>query len=535
MSSQRYEQEDELRQDDRRARRLHQVSVCQDNEQDLAPYLPPDNVIEKSKTWFEDLYDGDKDLKRYFETNALSRDGLRHIAELIDYQPENTEDLEVSDLYVNVLKQVVMTGPPHDLYGSAVEGFHRITAEVISLLRSTIDQTEGIIKPDTISVRDFLSVQMDVGSNLEDNLPKTLKDAYFQSQELPVMKPMMVKVYYAKQAGLDSTDAAKYVIGASKAISDSKKLSVTRCPFAQVGKVLSDTLFNMTDDAMSFRANFEDKEYPTYTPQPTTQVNQLLEQNSSNGDTSKFAKKTYPYSDFLDDPTYQAFVKDPLSVSNMNDAIELLRMVPLEDMYHVRGREEFLIKDDVKSGERMKPTFMKFPFYASFESMSRDIGPELTKKSHMNPYIANNMILAPIVYTILYAANEGVPVNDCLADEKRKKEIHYWLRFHNNFSHRSNILELHAAHGVIYKLDTTTSPTTLADNSTSVLGATHMIVNIFMSVMALATENSLEHCWDDRKDALNRAGQLIKNSFNRIGTTVAGRNVSDMLKLFSKF
>jgi hypothetical protein len=538
MSSQYYSQGEGLQQGDKRARRLHQVSVCQDNEQELAPYLPPDSVITKSSTWFKDLCDrpGKKGMRKYFETNALERKGLEQIASLIGLKSDDLKAQAVEDLYVEVLKEVVRNGPPYDLYGSAVEGFHRITAEVISLLRSTIDQTEGIVRPNTLSVKDFLSVQMDIGSNLEGiNLQKILKDAYFGSQVLPVMRPMTAKVYYAKVDGLDSAEVVKYVIAASKAISDSKKLSVTRCPFAQVGNFLSNTLLNMTEEQMLFRANFEKQVYPTHPPQTAQQVTKELEKCYGDAEGHGMAKEAYPYSDFLDTRVYQAFIDDPLSVSKMNNAINLLKMKPLEDSYHVRGEEVTRLKASLKTGVVKTPDKLTFPFYASFTSMSYDVGTQLTKKSQMNPYIANNMILAPIVYTILYAANEGIPVNDCLNDEKRNKEIHYWLRFHNNFSHRSNILNLNQAYEVIYKIDSTTTPTTLADNSTYVLGATHMIVNIFMAVMALATEKTLGKPWEVRKQALMDAGHLIRNSFNRIGTTIAGRNVLDMLKLLSKY
>lgn len=497
----------------------------------MAPYVPPDDIIKKGD-WFEKFCNAT--FEKYLATDATTKKGLQHVAKANQIN-DLDENLDAGDMYTALLKKIAEAGAYKNFYMSALEGYHRVTGLTHALVRSSIDQGSGLVKPDTISVKNFLSVQLGVKNKIDDkNLQDKMRDAFFgKNQALPVMNPFTTKVYYASKQRLTAKTTMPYVIRVSRAIAEGKKQSVTKCPFAMIGNLLADTLESITDDQMTFRAKFDDITYPTYPPHKLAKVQKTLASVYGDDFGNGMAEDAYPYCDLLDHEVYQRFLKDPLSDETKAAVIKLLERDVIPDAYHLRPPEAVDLKKRLVAETVKAPSKLSFPFYPSFPAMSHDVEEWFDYRSYMNPYVANNMILGPIIYTILYAAIENRPVHECLKDEKLKAEIHYWLRFHNNFSHKSTVLEIHMAYDLIYKIGGNT-PLTLSDNCAMILGATHMIVNMFNSVLCCTTEKALCNSWDVRKKSLTEASHILRNSFNRIGTTVAGREVPDVVKLLGK-
>lgn len=533
---------------------LHLVAVSQEDKPIMASYVPQGTILrykKEKKKWYDVLCE--EDLKDYMKLDATKLDNLKKICEMNDI---SYKDLDLGDrgehvdnVYYQVLLAVAKKGAYKDFYTASMEGYHRVTGLVHAILRSTIDQTSGIVVPDSIKVKDFLAVQLKVDSSVNDaKLRSRMKNAFFQQASLPVMETFTTTMYFPKDTGYDVKETASHIIRASRAIAEQKKSSVTKCPFAQIGNLLAKYIGKISDEGMIFRADFSDTDYPTHPPQNSKQVTDAINAVYHDVDGHDMCKKAYDYCDLLDHKDYQHFLDNPLSDKNISEVTKLLQRDPLVDRVEINGGgdesdEEYLfhiedditdqLNTDIKQKKVSPPSKISFPFYPSFDSMSTDIGPDLEKKSKLNPYIANNMILGPMIYTILYAALKNAPVADILGDEKRRKEIHYWLRFHNNMSHKRNVLSTHMAYEIIYKIGSTANtPGTLMDDGAAILGCTHMIVNVFMAVLSCATESSLHKGTEaDRKKALKDAADMIRDAFNRIGTTEAGREVSDVIKL----
>lgn len=514
---------------------LHNVAIHQSKNGDMAPYVPPDNIIEKDPKWLDTLCD--ESFTEYLSTDATTKRGLMFLARTMDIKINSY--MSASDMYIALLNEVVERGAYKNFYMSAIDGYHRVTGLIHSLLRSAIDLENGLVIPDTISVKNFLSVQIDVKNRISDKcLQDKMKESYFGyfgHEQLPVMKPFSIKVYYAKKPRLKVETIAKCLMRISRSISESNVLTVTKCPFVTIGNLLTKTIQDMTEEQMTFRAKFDDVNYPTLFSQKIQKVQNTLREVYGDSEDYGLAKKAYNYCDLLDSEVYQRFLCNPLSDETRYDVIRLLERDVSRYDYHVRLSGLHVLQKRIANGTIKRPSKITFPFYPSFYAMSYDVGREFGSGSYLNPYTANNMILGPIIYTILYAAKECKPVDEIINDEKRKKELHYWLRFHNNFSHKGTVLDIHRAYDVVYKIESTKTPQTLADDEVNVLGATHMIVNMFMSVLACATEHTLDKDWVFRKKSLTNASLLLRNTFNRIGTTLAGRKVNNVITMLGEF
>lgn len=525
--------------------RLHRVSVKQHNNEEIAPLLPKDSTIEDNEKWFDTLLGGpysnkankkskktSPNLRKVLQFDAFKKEGLKELCSACGI--EEPEDLPAKDMYIKVLKEVIQRGTFQNVQFSAIEGFHRMAALVITLLRSSIDKNEGIITPDSLQVEQIKnSLRIDDSRKLisDEDLRTAYTDAFFDEKRDPILaaEPFTVKIHYANKPKLRASDVELYLKRVSRAISDNKKESVTRCPFNNVGDILADFMMNVDENAVTYRADFSGPEYlyPTHAPHKTSQVEKAIN-DSQHEPTGKIhgyntMKKVYEYNGkILDNPVYKDFIENPLSEENFSKVKTLI--TPKCFVPHDKVQEESNI-----------PENLSFPFYPSFKSMSEDVGKEFGNRSRLNPYIANNLIMAPMVYTILYAAKQKKSVQDVLSDDRRKKSLHYFLRFHINASHKPSVLEIHGAYEHIYKLNQSQMPRYISDPDTVVLGATQLILTMYMAVLAINTEPSSSIPWTERRKSLQEASTCFRNAFSLIGTTAAGRDIDGMLSLFGKF
>ena len=110
-------------------------------------------------------------------------------------------------MYIKVLKEVIQRGTFQNVQFSAIEGFHRMAALVITLLRSSIDKNEGIITPDSLEVEQIKnSLRIDDSRKLisDEDLRTAYTDAFFDEKRDPILaaEPFTVKIYYANKPKL---------------------------------------------------------------------------------------------------------------------------------------------------------------------------------------------------------------------------------------------------------------------------------------------------------------------------------------------
>lgn len=479
-----------------------------------------------SETGFKEWAASEKG-KEYLNIDAFSKEGLRKVAAFNDIT-ETDWDLEPQVIYKNLLMAVLKKGPFGGWYISPIEGYHRFVGSAISVLCGPIDLTTGILTPHKLTSKHFKDVG--VGEKRihisEEDFRNLIFDSVFERnvKEDPV-SPLF---RYYKEIGMNAGEMAYHHRVCSQAISTGKRGSVTRCCWADLGSMMANIIASITIEQASCRADFSETVNPTYNLTSKVHVGETMSQE-------------FPMCNLLEADVYVKYLQSPFSQETYEAAKNHLRFKRYDDKYHFDckfGNEGTLgrCKDDyqdfIKAGEL--PEDIGFPFIGSYLSLAEDIGDNFAMKSRLTPDTVNGAILAPRIISRLFCEMSELSQTDALAHPERLELIRFYLTFYNNSNHSLAMLHLHDAWSTYLKKG---QGKTICDGDggACIIGCTFYIISIFNAAISVGIEETYGQGWKVRKEKLSDIATLFQTAFSSIGTSKAGRNVEDVMRILCEY
>lgn len=491
----------------------------------IAPFVPKDDEITES--WFYDLWvdDGYCD---YMNINAFTKEGMQLVAEMNDITLDDDffKKGSLQDQYIALAFLVHKKGNFKNAHSAMIEGMHRESAWVHALFAARFDP-DGIIVPNTLTVQDYKEAGFDVvNENLSDDVfQKKIRERFFDGNDTNV-NTITLKIFYANQKGLDCSFLSDAFRRVSKLHSDSKKDSNTICPWQTLGVRAEQFVNGFIYDNIVYRPNFKRFTYPKH----VFETDQNVEDRQSTYGVSKedAVKVMYPSCDILETTEFENYVGNPYSKACEEAVLKLLETTPIDGAHHIiQNRDEIEGLETNQSA----PKKLSYPFLPSYISMAQDTGKKFDHEAIMNPMMANNLVHFPFVFTVLWEAVRGESRDDTIKSDRRKKTIDYYLRFHNDPDENKTNLQLHGAYRQLYNLSQAKH---LYESDAVIVGAAHIICQMWNAVVCVELEPVLKEKNDKRLSAKEKAATLLKKTFTQIGENKKCEKASDVVTILGK-
>jgi hypothetical protein len=125
----------------------------------------------------------------------------------------------------------------------------------------------------------------------------------------------------------------------------------------------------------------------------------------------------------------------------------------------------------------------------------------------------------------------GESRDDTIKSDRRKKTIDYYLRFHNDPDENKTNLQLHGAYRQLYNLSQAKH---LYESDAVIVGAAHIICQMWNAVVCVELEPVLKEKNDKRLSAKEKAATLLKKTFTQIGENKKCEKASDVVTILGK-
>ena len=144
---------------------------------------------------------------------------------------------------------------------------HRRTGLFIRLLCAKFDS--ATLRVDTLTENDF--IHMGIGKQKSNRSDEEFRAAIRKKTfgcEKTAQSLFLTNCTYIHftEPNLDASEAAWHHRAISQNIAENKVQSANRCPWQIQGQVMGSWIRNMSRHSATFRPNFSDVTYPTYTP-----------------------------------------------------------------------------------------------------------------------------------------------------------------------------------------------------------------------------------------------------------------------------
>ena len=484
--------------------------------------------------------------------NAFSKEGMEKVAELNGIQlevdffgKEGTDDDYLQQCFINLALRVHKKGTFKNIHMNFIEGMHRQMAWTHAIYGAQFHQ-DGLIIPNTLRVQDFEDAEFEVGfdhgfENNDEAFRNHIRRRFFCGNN-DLFTKIPLSFYYVNATEVDATVLSDVFIHMSKLHSESKRDSNTRCPWQTLGVEAEKYVNSFTYDNIVFRPDFTGEKFCyrkiAYKDEHGVEdaVGNLGVVRSDEEESAPLAssiiESLYPNtSAVLSSNVFKAYIKNPYSSEAKQALIAYLSTGIVGGIYNITNEEE---KDQIarNAGVDEGPKKIGYPFYPSYVSMTTDVGSDFKLNPRLNPMMANNIIHFPLVLTILWEAIKNLSRNDTLKDEARMQTIEYYLRFHNDPDENQTNLNLHGVYGQVYSLSQATN---MYSSGAEIMGASHIICQMWNVFVAVQTESCLAKKEEHRKTAFNKAGAILKRTFTNIGNTVKSSNDMDVAVILGKF
>jgi hypothetical protein len=506
----------------------------------VAPFVPDDNMIRDG--WGEALWNGE--LNEYMSINAFSKKGMERVAQMNDLelddnffpQQEDDED-NLQQCFVNLALRVHKKGTFKNIHLNFIEGMHRQMAWTHAIYGAKF-HPDGLIIPNTLQVQDFKDAEFQVGEhdfgNNDKGFRNRIRKRFFEPENDHFLK-VPLSVYYVNQKKVNGTLLSNMFVYMSKLHSESKRDSNTRCPWQTLGVEAEKYVNSFYNENIVYRPNFQSAKfrYPKIPPQHEEILEDTVgslgyDNSDKSAHASSIIDQLYPHMNpILNSSEFKNYARNPYSGEAKEALIDYMTTGVMMKgvMTKYNGVGPHTKYDEIKDKK------VGYPFYPSYASMAEDVGTGFDTDARMNPMMANNLIHFPLVLTILWEAIKNLSRHDTLKSEARLQTIEYYLRFHNNPDECSTNLDLHGVYAQVYCLSQAKD---LHSSGAEIMGAAHIICQMWNVFVAVQTETSLNNTQKERTLAFQKAGAILKRTFTNIGSTVKSANNMDVAVILGK-
>lgn len=424
-----------------------------------------------------------------------------------ELKKDHDEHTSVQKKYVDLIRCRARNGTKDDIIAGLREGMHRGLGFGQAALRSIFHADTGMFSPDTLNLAEF-EKYFPVPKNATDDGLKSRMDEVMQSHSGFMFEPFAIKGSWIVTRDHSASKVMRAMTATSRAIYDGKRLVASESTGAAIGKFGAALILSVAEAEEAFD-DLPDLgkcgKVPQHVRKSKKEVAKEVETAIEEGADSK---DIYRSISLLNNKSFQQYIMDPTSTQKLDNVRKLL---------------SFQTKLHNKT--------VKAPLPVSYTTMSLEPVDEKKDSATMTSESILNLLMAPFVAGILYAAEQDETPRIACRHKANRDLVSYILTFH--LLGRSGFPENNSVHGAlesIYGIGSAQKEN-VSKAYGGFIGAVMLVCHVLTALVVDACD---EPTVEGKKEALKQAAVVFEQMFKAMDAGTKGVKVSTLMCYLGK-